>query len=262
MSMTSHLHEKADSLHMDTHRAPATAASLAPDRTVGRQSVIEARELSFERAGQFVLDRVNLKIRTGEIVAVLGANGAGKTTLLRCLAALCAPRSGDVLWLGQSLKRDAKLRRLIGMVAHQDWVYSELTPRENLQFFAGMYGVSNAQARIEQSLSEADLLRHADKPTEGLSHGMRRRLSICRAVLHDPPILLLDEPFSGLDEQGQQWLRQLIARRSDRSTAVLFTTHERAIAGDLADQVLCLKSGKLYPLAAAAERNRPAEHAA
>jgi heme exporter protein A len=254
--------ETPERTNTEMNLAHEAGSSVAPVSTRGRTASLEARELSFARAGQLVLDTINLRIEASEIVAVLGANGAGKTTLLRCLAALCAPCSGNVLWLGQSLKRNVRLRRLIGLVAHQDWVYSELTPRENLQFYAGMFGVANPQARIEQLLSEAELMRHADHATQRLSHGMRRRLSICRALLHDPPILLLDEPFSGLDEFGQRWLRQLIAQQSARSSAILFTTHERALAGDLADHVLFLKGGKLYPLADAAQRNRSSEHAA
>jgi heme ABC exporter ATP-binding subunit CcmA len=201
--------------------------------------------MTFERAGRLILNQVDLSISSGEIVAVMGTNGVGKTTLLRCLAALVAPTAGEVSWLGQSPQQNRALRRSIGMVAHQDWLYGELTPRENLFFSAEMYGVAGAGLRVEQLLSEAHLLGHASKPTDQLSHGMRRRLSICRGLIHDPSILLLDEPFSGLDDQGRIWLEQLLARERARSKGICFTTHERGIAQSLADRQLILAAGRL-----------------
>jgi heme ABC exporter ATP-binding subunit CcmA len=209
---------------------------------------IEVRRLSFERGGRLLLNSIDLRIEPGRITAVLGANGVGKTTLLRCLAGLARPTSGDVTWLGQSREGNADLRRLIGMVAHQDWVYSGLTPRENLFFCAQMCGVSSPVSRIEQLLAEAKLLLWADKPTIQLSHGLRRRLSVCRALVHDPPILLLDEPFSGLDEQGQQWLVQRLVQLRARSAAVCLTTHQPGTAQGVADDLLRLKDGKLHDI--------------
>jgi len=176
---------------------------------------------------------------------VLGANGAGKTTLLRCLAGLTPPRSGVVLWFGKSPQRHPELRRSIGMVAHQHWTYRELTPRENLLFAAQMYGLVDAVSRVEQLLAEADLQRNADQPTGQLSHGMRQRLSICRALVHDPAILLLDEPFSGLDDDGQQWLRLLLLQLQSRSRTICLSTHNRELADDLADCLFRLDKGKL-----------------
>jgi heme ABC exporter ATP-binding subunit CcmA len=213
--------------------------------SAGPHAAIEARQLTFERAGQLILNTIDLSISPGEIVVVLGTNGVGKTTLLRCLADLAAPTAGEVTWLGQSPQRNRSLRRSIGVVAHQDWLYSELTPRENLLFSATMHGLRSAKLRVQELLSDAGLLLHADRPADQLSHGMRRRSSICRALIHDPPILLLDEPFSGLDDQGRKWLQQLLAELRGRSKAICFTTHERDIALSLADRLVELAAGRL-----------------
>src|SRR5688572_5477528 len=197
----------ANTMRMNADALREVAGSCGCGASKRPEGAIEARQLSFERDGRLVLSAINLHIAPGQTVAVLGANGAGKTTLLRCLAGLLRPTAGEVRWLGQSPQQKPALRRSIGMVAHQDWLYGELTPRENLLFSAKMYGVSGANARVEQLLSEAGLLPHANKAVDQLSHGMRRRLSVCRALVHDPPILLFDELFSGLDDNGQNWLQ-------------------------------------------------------
>jgi heme exporter protein A len=242
-----------------SQNAPGRPAVQSP---IAHRAAIEARQLTFERAGQLILDKVDLSVSPGEIVAVLGTNGVGKTTLLRCLAALAAPTAGEVSWFGQSPQQNRALRRSIGMVAHQDWLYGELTARENLLFNAEMYGVTGAGLRVEQLLSEARLLGHSSKPTDQLSHGMRRRLSICRALIHDPSILLLDEPFSGLDDQGRAWLEQLLAQERFRLKAICFTTHERGIAQSLADRQLLLAAGRLELLDSRPGHERPWEDAA
>jgi heme ABC exporter ATP-binding subunit CcmA len=205
---------------------------------------IEVRRLCFERVGRLILDGVNLRIEPGQLVGVMGANGAGKTTLLRCLAGLAQPTSGHVRWFGQSPRESIGLRRAIGMVAHQDWVYAEFTPRENLMFAARMQNVANAAARVDQLLSEAGLLAYANMATGELSHGMRRRLSICRTLVPAPRIMLLDEPFYGIDDEGQQWLVRLV--RQDPSVAVCMTTHHDALIRHMADRLLELRGGKLH----------------
>jgi heme ABC exporter ATP-binding subunit CcmA len=206
---------------------------------------MEVRRLSIELNGRLVLERVDLSVAPGEIVAVVGPNGAGKTTLLRCLAGLKRPSSGEVLWFGQSPGQDVELRRSVGMAAHQRALYGELTPRENLLFAAQLCGVSDAIPRVQQMLTEAGLERHAGMQTRRLSHGLQQRLSLCRALVHDPPLLLLDEPSSGLDEEGRRWLKQLLLQLRDRSRAICLTTHEQNLACSLADRVLRLEEGKL-----------------
>jgi heme ABC exporter ATP-binding subunit CcmA len=207
--------------------------------------VIEAKELSVKRCGRLILDQINLCINTGEIVVLLGSNGAGKSTLLRCLAGLTRPSTGEVYWFGQSPHQNLGLKRSVGMVAHQRWLYSELTPRENLLFTAKMYGIRDGVSRIEQLLAEAALLAHADASTAQLSHGMRQRLSICRALVHDPSVLLLDEPFSALDHDGEKWLEQVLEQRRSLSTAIFLTTHRFDPVRQFAKRVLRLECGRL-----------------
>jgi ABC-type multidrug transport system ATPase subunit len=209
-------------------------------------SLVELREATVERTGRLILNCVDLRLLPGEITAVLGSNGAGKTTLLRCLAGLTKLASGVLLWHGSPVKRQAEFRRSVGMVAHQHWTYAELTPRENLLFAAQLYGLGNANQRIEQLLSEAELLRFGNDPAGKLSHGMRQRLSICRALVHDPTMLFLDEPFSGLDTDGQQWLSHLLSQLRSGSRSVCLTIHDRAAARRIADCVLQLERGKLH----------------
>jgi ABC-type multidrug transport system ATPase subunit len=187
-----------------------------------------------------------LSVAPGQIVTVLGANGAGKTTLLRCLAGVLRPTSGEVRWLGQSPQQNPALRQSIGMVAHQDWLYGELTPRENLLFSARMYGVTHVHARVDQLLSEAGLLPYANRTADQLSHGMRRRLSVCRALVHDPPILLFDEPFSGLDDNGQIWLQRLLMQLRARFRAICLSTHQPEFALRMSDRVARLENGGLH----------------
>lgn len=223
-------------------------AGNSPDgagTTEDRQAALEARRLSVEFKGQLVLDEIDFRMGLGQVVAVTGRNGAGKTTLLRCLAGLLRPTSGDVHWFGQSPRRNQILRRSIGMVAHQRFLYEDLTARENLLFAARMCDVRHPDSRVEQLLGESGLQRRADQPAASLSQGMRQRLSICRAVVHDPPILLLDEPLSGIDDDGRQWLGGLLLQLRARARAICLTTHENSLACRLADRVLRLENGKL-----------------
>jgi heme exporter protein A len=229
---------------------------------VARQSgdpraAIEIRRLSVEFNGHVALSEVDLRIEPGQIVALLGANGAGKTTLLRCLAGLAHPTSGEVRWFGQPRQRNPALRRSIGMVAHQSHLYPELTPRENLTFAARMCDAPEPGPRVERMLTSAGLLPHASRPTSRLSRGQRQRLSVARALVHEPPILLLDEPFNGLDEDGAQWLWDLLLRQRDRAVATCLTTHDRRVAAHLADRAMWLVDGSLTDIVPDADRFEP-----
>jgi ABC-type multidrug transport system ATPase subunit len=179
-------------------------------------------------------------------VALLGENGAGKTTFLRCMAGLVEPTSGQLLWFGESPRRKPALRRRIGMVAHQNWLYGELTARENLWFAARMYGLAYPSRRIEELLAEAELQPYAHRRVAELSQGLRQRLSICRSIIHEPQVLLLDEPFSCLDDRGRGWLMQTLRQLRTRSTAICLTCHDFRLAQCLADSTLRLQKGRLH----------------
>ena len=177
--------------------------------------------------GRTVLDAVDLEIAAGESVALIGANGAGKTTLLGCLASVLRPDGGEVRWFGHLVGRDVALRRRIGMVAHESGLYSHLTLRENLMFAARMGGIDDARRLADQWLDMAGLAPHANVLPTRLSRGMRQRLAVARALIHNPPLLLLDEPFTALDAAGAEWLLTLLADLHDRGHTICFVTHEQ-----------------------------------
>src|SRR5438105_11803223 len=174
-----------------------------------------------------VLRNIDLTLSGGERVALLGANGAGKTTLLRILVGLTKPGAGSACIDGLDIVRDAQqVRHLVGFVAHQPYLYDELTALENLYFFAKMYTVKNAQGRIAMLLRKVGLEKKARERVNTLSRGQVQRLSLARALLHEPQLLLLDEPDTGLDQQGHELVESLIKEHTAQGGGVLFTTHQ------------------------------------
>ena len=185
---------------------------------------VEAERVCRSFGGRAVLREVSFSVGRGERFALLGPNGAGKSTLLRIVAGLLRQDSGVVRVDGVDvLEEPLKAKRRIGMVAHEPWLYPELTAEENLRFYAGIYGVG--EERVRELLEEVGLLNHARRQVAGFSRGMKQRLSIARALLHDPRVLLLDEPSSGLDAAGRAWLRSQLEELSRRGTAMLIATH-------------------------------------
>jgi len=201
--------------------------------------------LSKALGGRWVLRDLGFQIAEGQTVAVMGANGAGKTTLLRCLASLTRPTTGEVRWFGHPASAGAAVRRLIGLAGHESSLYPHLTARENLVFAARMYDVPDPMGRADRLIHSANLERYADRWSTRLSRGLRQRLAVVRALVHDPPIVLLDEPFSGLDEAAAHWLVDLLSDLHARRRTVCFTTHDRQTARDLADRILHLQSGRI-----------------
>ncbi len=191
------------------------------------------------------LDGVGLTVAPGESLVVLGPNGAGKTTLLRILATLLRPSGGEAVVLDCSLPDEAwKLRGRIGYLGHEPLLYRDLSGRENLRFHARLHGISGipAEARIAELLAAAGIERRADERIAELSAGMRQRLAICRCVLHEPDLLLLDEPDSNLDAEGRELARGLIGPGSGRTRVVVTHDPERFLPE--ADQVLRLGIGE------------------
>jgi heme exporter protein A len=192
------------------------------------------------------LDGIGLELAKGDSLVVLGPNGAGKTTLLRILATLLRPSGGEVGVLGCSLPREGwKLRGRIGYLGHEPLLYRDLSGRENLRFHAKLHGVSGepAEARIAALLAAAGMERRADERVAELSAGMRQRLAICRCVLHEPELLLLDEPDSNLDAEGRELARGLIGPGGGQTRVVVTHDPERFLPE--ADQVLRLGIGEL-----------------
>jgi len=191
------------------------------------------------------LDGVDFEVPAGASLVVLGPNGAGKTTLLRILATLLRPSGGKVVVLGCSLPDEAwKLRGRIGYLGHEPLLYRDLSGRENLRFQARLHGIGGeaAEERIEQLLRAVGMERRADERVAELSAGMRQRLSICRCVLHEPELLLLDEPDSNLDVEGRELARELIGPGTSATRVVVTHDPERHLPE--ADQVLRLGIGE------------------
>jgi heme exporter protein A len=192
------------------------------------------------------LDGIGLELEAGQTLLVLGPNGAGKTTLLRILATLLRPSAGEVRVLGCSLPREAwKLRGRVGYLGHEPLLYRDLSGRENLRFGARLHGIDPARAeeRIGDLLAASGMDRRADERVADLSAGMRQRLAICRCVLHQPELLLLDEPDSNLDAEGRELARALIG--PDAGATRVLVTHDPDRHLPEADQVLRLGIGEM-----------------
>ncbi|MCH2658820.1 ABC transporter ATP-binding protein [bacterium] len=191
------------------------------------------------------LQPTDLVVQRGEAALLAGANGAGKSTLLRLVAGLCRPSQGTVLIGGCDLQRAPETRAAIGLLSHQILLYDELTARENLLFFARLYSLNDGAARADEALAAAGLAPRQDHRVGGFSRGMKQRLALARATLHRPSVLLLDEPFTGLDAAAGTALRERLCRfRADGGTCLL-VTHRFDEAEGLIDRLLVLARGRL-----------------
>ena len=193
-----------------------------------------------------VLHGINLDVPWGQTLSLVGANGSGKTTLLKILATLSKPDSGQILVGGLRPDRSgAALRKQIGVVTHDPLLYDDLTARENLRFFCRMFGISDADERVESVTEMVGMESRLDQRIGSMSHGMKKRFSIARALLHDPQILLMDEPENGLDQGAVSLLDGLISKRSDSRRAIIMTTHDLDRAVRLGDSLAVLSDGRV-----------------
>ena len=203
--------------------------------------VIELDGLERRYGERVALADVNVRVEEGQTLAVLGANGAGKTTLLRVLAGLLRPHGGAVRVLGAELPKETwKVHGKVGYLGHEPLLYRELSGRENLTYHARLHGVNGS--RVDEALGAVGMERRADEPLRDLSRGMVQRLAAARAVLHEPPLLLLDEPRAGLDPAAAELLEPLIGRASGRTRVLVTHDVEGALAE--ADVVLGLSGGR------------------
>src|SRR5579884_2945978 len=192
--------------------APRTEAA-APGRAAAREAAVQVAGLVRRLAGRPVLADVGFELPAGATLAVLGANGAGKSTLLRVLATLLRPHGGTVRVLGEPLPERAwAVRARVGFLAHEPLLYRDLSVRENLRYHARLHRVGDA--RVEELLAVSGLRARADEPVRTMSRGMAQRAAACRALLHDPALLLLDEPRANLDPGGAAALAPLLAGRT------------------------------------------------
>jgi heme exporter protein A len=203
-----------------------------------------------------VLRGVDLNIAPGQVMALLGDNGAGKSTLLRLICGLAKADRGEVHLDGHSLKSAGhELRRYIGLVSHAPLLYESLSAEENLAFFAAMYDIQEPAERIGAVLHDIDLWARRREAVRTYSRGMMQRLAIGRAILHNPPVLLLDEPDTGLDQGSAQMLHELIRSLGAGNRAILLSTHNLDRAVEWADSVSLLVGGKIVYQDATAHLN-------
>ncbi len=208
--------------------------------------MIETRSLKKSFGLRPVLRGVDLAVAPGECLALLGPNGAGKTTLLRILATLSKPTAGLVRVAGLPLPAAAgEVRRRLGVVAHHPLLYSDLTAAENLDFYARLYGLRDYGGRVAAVLEQVGLAARRHDLVRTFSRGMQQRLAIGRALLHNPAVMMFDEPYTGLDPQAAEMLDQVLAEARRAGRTILLTTHDLARALTLADRVAILARGMI-----------------
>ena len=199
-----------------------------------------------------ILSGLDFEVHSGEFVALLGPNGAGKTTFLRILASLSRPTLGQVSIAGYELPKEAAaVRARLGVVSHLPLLYNDLTAEENLRFYARMYGLTNPEARIDEVLKIVGLHKRSKDLVRTYSRGMQQRLAIGRAVLHNPDVMLFDEPYTGLDQDASSMLDEVLKTVASQGRTVVMTSHDLARTEELATRFDILSRGKI---AASAKR--------
>ncbi|GIV65558.1 MAG: ABC transporter ATP-binding protein [Bellilinea sp.] len=209
-------------------------------------SLIEVRSLVKRFGAKIVLRQLNFHVDAGEFVALLGPNGAGKTTFLRILASLARPSLGEVWVAGFRLPQQAAhVRRRLGVVSHQPLLYGDLSAEENLRFYGRMYAVEDLESRIHEVLELVGLVARRRDLVRTFSRGMQQRLAIGRAILHDPDVLLLDEPHTGLDQDACDMLDGVLRQIAGQGRTVVMTSHDLARVEDLASRFDVLTGGRI-----------------
>ena len=210
----------------------------------GDSPLLLARDLT-KTFGRFTaLRSLSLRVPEGEFLTIVGRNGAGKTTFLKIVSSIVRSYTGDVLLAGKNLKdADEDTRSKIGFVSHESLLYKDLTVRDNLSFYARMYGVADRERKIDEIIRRVDLDAKTSVLVRALSRGMKQRLSLARAFIHEPSILLLDEPFTGLDERASEILEEVLAGFKRSGGTVIMVTHDIERGWTHADRVVVFEKG-------------------
>lgn len=212
----------------------------------GNSAMIRVRKLVKRFGLKTVLRNLDFDVEPGEFVALLGPNGAGKTTFLRILASLSRPSMGSIAIAGYALPGQASaVRRRLGVVSHQPLLYGDLTAEENLRFYARMYDLPNAEKRLQEVLELVGLANRRRDLVRTYSRGMQQRLAIGRAVLHDPEVILFDEPHTGLDQDACLMLDNVLREVAARGRTVVMTSHDLARVATLASRFDVLSRGAI-----------------
>lgn len=212
---------------------------------------VEAENLTKYFGNLIAVDNVSFTVKRGEIFGLVGPNGAGKSTLIRMICTVLRPSSGRAFVEGYDVVKQAQeVRKIIGVVQEKLILYAPLTPVENLEFFGKLYGIDSKtlKERIKELLEEVKLYAVKDKPVGTFSTGMRQRLNIARALLHDPKVIILDEPTNGLDPQSVRWVRDYILNLKKKGLTVILTSHDMYEIDELSDTVAIMDRGKILEI--------------
>ena len=211
---------------------------------------IRASGLTKHFGDRSIVKNATLSVRPGEVVTIFGPNGAGKTTFIKMLATLLRPTSGGLEIEGtDALENPSDVRRALGVVIHEHLAYPTFSPYENLRFFGQMYGVEQLEHRATTLLTEVGLQRFIHEPLHIFSRGMTQRFMIARALLHHPSVLLLDEPFSGLDASAKQFVLERIVQERQKGTGIVVTTHNTELGYLVGSRFLFMINGELEGVA-------------
>ncbi|MCH8981697.1 heme ABC exporter ATP-binding protein CcmA [candidate division KSB1 bacterium] len=214
--------------------------------TETQSTVIAVTGLTKTFGNLYALRNLSFSLNKGEFLTIFGPNGAGKTTLIRILSTITKASSGEIKIADLSFEDDSeKIRRQIGVIAHQTFLYENLTAEENLRFYGKLYDVENLSKKIETILSEVGLELRKKDFVRTFSRGMQQRLAIARALLHEPSILLLDEPYTGLDQHASGMLTNWLNRLRSSEQTILMVTHDLEQGMELADRIAILVEGQL-----------------
>ena len=206
--------------------------------------IVDVADLARAFGSRKAVAGVTFSLAPGECLAVFGPNGAGKTTLLRLLAGLLKPSSGSARLAGIPLPGGPLARSSVGLISHHTMLYEALSARENVSFAARLYGIRDSGTRVEDSLRRMSMLERADAPVRLLSRGMQQRVSIARAMVHSPQVVLADEPYSGLDESGARALTTMLSELRQSGTAIIIVTHNLAEGLSLATHAAVMHGGR------------------
>src|SRR5712671_1941883 len=224
--------------------ASSRRMSFANSPDPSAPSILEVGQLVREFGSTRAVAGVTFSLAPGDSLALFGPNGAGKTTLLRVLAGLLKPTSGSARVAGVQLPGGPLARSRVGLISHHTMLYEALSARENVSFSARLYGTRDAKARVEDALRQMSMLERADTPVRSLSRGMQQRVSIARAMVHSPQLVLADEPYSGLDESSARALTVLLQELRSAGTAIIIVTHNLAEGLSLATHAAVMQRGK------------------
>ena len=208
------------------------------------EPVIRAEEICKKFGARWALDKVGFTLRRGEFFSLFGPNGAGKTTLLRILSTLLRPTSGELRLFGLDPRREDGIRVRLGYLTHRTFLYPHLTGAENLAFYGSLYGLDDLGTRIELRAREVGIASRLEDTVGSYSSGMQRRLALARTLLHDPDLVILDEPFAGVDPGGMEELAGILGNLPETGKTVVMATHHLEEGFRLGHRVMVLASGQ------------------